>query len=933
MREAPVRTGSRRLLTLAGALTFLLLAACGLSDDDRLSRGEAAFEAGEFSAAAIDARTVLQSQPQNVAGRILLGRAALRLGELDSAEKEFRRALELGADKARVAVDLGQVLFALQNYQQVLDEISPDLGANAQAKVEITRLRGDANLALGKTSEARGLYQQILVVDDQDAAAMLGVVSTYLAEEQFEQARATLDEARTIDDSYIPTWIKSGEMNFGMRNAQLAESDFARAAELAVAQSTPDMHAAALRGLVETRLVRDDVDGAQAALTTLTEIAGNDIRTLFLQGRMAYETREFAAARQQLQEVLAVQPEFVSAQMLLGAVHLSTGNLGQAEMHLSAVVAAMPENADARRLLAETRMRQNRANDATSLLQPLVDDAMSDSQSLGMAARAQLAAGNYSAATELLRRRIEQEPGNTALQLDLAAALLAAGDVAGAEKILATGGDATEADAYRREMLGILSRVRSGELESATTLTLAMLERHPDDPRLHNVLGGIYLTAGDVSAAKTTFESVLAIDPKDAMALSNLGRIEAELGNVAAARSHFLAVLDESPEDEGALMAMGMLAASVDNTSEAIEWLEKARAASATGVEVRLMLAQHYARQGDFDAAEKVATESLKLEPQSAAAHAALGAAREGLGDDRRTLQSYRRAAELEPDNVRYSLDLARAQIGAGEQAEATRTIARVEDQAPRDLHSAVQLAVLKADAGDIASALQIGEELLERFPDSESPHLLLGELYFRSGDPARGAEQFDLALDKSMTLRIAGRAYALRKANAVGAPEQPIQRLLEQNPDHEMALLALAQHYQGAREDVAAIEAYNDVLARNPQNFAALNNLAWLLFTTGDGRAESIARRAYAVAPENGAVADTLGWILVRNGAHKEGIELLRKADELSDGLPTIRYHLAVGLAESGDADAARSLLDDLLSGDDQFAERNEAESLLRSL
>ena len=931
--EIPVWHGPRRLLPLVGAFSVLLLAACGPSNEERLSRGEASFAEGEFRAAAIDARSVLQSEPQNIGGRILLGRSALRLGDLDAAEKELRRAIELGADKASVAADLGQVLAGHQKYQQVLDEITLDLGTNVQDATAIAHLRADASLALGKTSEARALYREILAANDRDAAAMLGVVSTYLAEEQFEQARATLDEARTIDNSYIPTWIKSAEMNFSMRNAQLAESDFAKAAELAVAQSAPELQAAALRGLVETRLVRHDVDGAQAALTTLTEIAANDIRTLFLQGRMAYVNREFDRARQQLQALLAAEPEFRPAQMLLGAVHLSTGNLGQAEMHLSAVVAATPENADARRLLAETRMRQNRADDATSLLRPLVDDTASDSQSLGMAARANLAAGNYAAATELLRRRMEQDPANTALQLDLAAALLAAGDVAGAEQILATGGDATEADAYRREMLGILSRVRSGDIGSATSLTQAMIERHPDDPRLYNMLGGIYLTAGDAIAAKTAFNAVLAIAPNDSMALSNLGRIEAELGNVAAARSHFLAVLNESPEDEGALMALGALAVSDGNRSEAIEWLEKARAASATGVAARLMLAQQYATQGDFDAAAKVATEAVELEPQSAAAHAALGAAREGLGDDRRALQSFRRAAELEPDNVRYSLHFARAQIEAGEQAEATRTIANIEDQVPRDLHSSVQLAALKANAGDIPGALRIGEDLLQRFPDSESPHLLLGELYFSNGEPVQGAEQFDRALDKSMSLRTAGRAYVLRKANAVAAPEQPIQRFLEQNPDHEMALLTLAQHYQGIDDEVAAIDTYNAVLTRYPQNFVALNNLAWLLFTTGDDRAESLARRAYQAAPENGSVADTLGWILVRNGAHQEGVELLRKADKLSGGLPTIRYHLAVGLVESGDTDAARSVLDDLLSGGRQFAERSEAEALLRGL
>ncbi|MDZ7644748.1 MAG: tetratricopeptide repeat protein [Woeseiaceae bacterium] len=81
-------------------------------------------------------------------------------------------------------------------------------------------------------------------------------------------------------------------------------------------------------------------------------------------------------------------------------------------------------------------------------------------------------------------------------------------------------------------------------------------------------------------------------------------------------------------------------------------------------------------------------------------------------------------------------------------------------------------------------------------------------------------------------------------------------------------------------------------MLRQNPDNFTALNNLAWLYFTSGDSRAEALARRAYEAAPDNGSVADTLGWILVSNGSLDEGVDLLRRAVELSDGRATIRYH-----------------------------------------
>jgi len=920
-------------MSISGLLFAFLVAACGLSAEERLARGQQAYDDGEYRAAAIDARSVLQEEPQNVDGRLLLGRAALRIGDLDSAEKELRRAIELGTDQSTVAVELGRVLLAKQNYQQLLDEITLDSGASDADTIEIRRLQASAHLGLGNVAEARELYQEILAADDRDAAAMLGIVSTYQAEGRIQQARDTLDQALSIDDTYVPAWLKSAELNFGMRNAERAETDYARAAEMAAAQSSPDQQAAALRGLVETRLTRENVDGATEALEQLAAIAPDDIRTTFLRGRLAYARQDLPGARDHLQAVLRAAPEFRPAQMLLGAVHLNTGNLGQAEMHLAAVVAAVPDNDDARRLLAETRLRQNKADDASSLLQPLIEGDASDSRSLGMAARANLAAGNYSAATELLRRQIEQDPGNTSLQLDLAAAMLAAGDVAGAEAILADSGDGSAEDSYRREMLNIFSRVRSQDMDAAAAAAQAMIEKHPDDARLRNMLGGIHLATGDTPAAAGAFDAALGIDATDRTARVNLGRIEAERGNLAAARGHFSAILEHAPEDAGAMMALGMVAATEGNSELAIDWLERARAANDTSAAARLMLAQQYLAQNNPVEAEKAAAEAVALDPESALAHAALGAAQEGMDDHRRALQSYRRAAELEPDNMRLSLNYARAQLRAGDEDAATETLAGVEEQGPADLRSSVQLAALKAGAGDLPGAIKIGEDLRQRFPDSETPNLLLGELYFRNGEAMKGAEQFDRALEKTLNLRIAGRAYALRRANSVPSPERPIERFLEQNPDSEPALLALAQHHQGVGNEAAAMEGYDAVLEQNPTNFAALNNLAWLYVTNGDDRAESLARRAYDIAPDNGSVTDTLGWILIRNGSLEEGVELLRKADELSDGRPTIRYHLAVGLAETGAADEARAVLDEILASGDNFDERSEAEALRQRL
>jgi len=76
-----LRSGGRSALLLC--LSVLVVAACGLGMDTqaRLDRGHQAFSEGEYRAAVIDAKNILLEEPDNVAARLLLGRASVEIGD------------------------------------------------------------------------------------------------------------------------------------------------------------------------------------------------------------------------------------------------------------------------------------------------------------------------------------------------------------------------------------------------------------------------------------------------------------------------------------------------------------------------------------------------------------------------------------------------------------------------------------------------------------------------------------------------------------------------------------------------------------------------------------------------------------------------------------------------------------------------------------
>src|SRR5690606_7864410 len=106
----------------------------------------------EYRTAIIDTRNVLQKEPQNREARLLLGRAAIQMADAATAEKELRRAVELGVSIEAVAVDLGKAMLGLRQFESLLEEIQPELAADGDARHAILRLRGAALLQLHRAA-------------------------------------------------------------------------------------------------------------------------------------------------------------------------------------------------------------------------------------------------------------------------------------------------------------------------------------------------------------------------------------------------------------------------------------------------------------------------------------------------------------------------------------------------------------------------------------------------------------------------------------------------------------------------------------------------------------------------------------------------------------------------------------------------------------
>ena len=108
---------------------------------------------------------------------------------------------------------------------------------------------------------------------------------------------------------------------------------------------------------------------------------------------------------------------------------------------------------------------------------------------------------------------------------------------------------------------------------------------------------------------------------------------------------------------------------------------------------------------------------------------------------------------------------------------------------------------------------------------------------------------------------------------------------------------MLLAASYLSAGDAASAAQNYRRLLNRRPNDPILLNNLAGALHRLEDPGAADMARRALALAPENPAIMDTLGWILAEGDGLDEGLGLLRDAHARLPDNPEVAFHLGAAL------------------------------------
>lgn len=918
---------------LVAVCTILLLAACGekTSSASYLQNAEAYLKKGELQAASIELKNALKNDGANAQARWLLGKIYFDTDDMPSADKELRKAKQLGVAAGQVLPVLAQAFLRQAKFDE-LQALSLE-GLTGESLATLLSTQGMGKLIQGETEGAGELIDRAVTEAPQSAYVQMAKAQLLLVGGDTDLVRAQLDIVFALDPDYVPALSLLGDLELQQSQLELAETAYTRAIDAATTSTTVASTAVfgdrLKRALV--RIALQNYDTAQSDASYLLSRAPQHPSANYVQGLIDFQQKKMVEAKAAFELALPAKDRYPQVLYYLAALHLLEGNQEQGTAYATEFYGIAPGNVAGRKLLAKIRLDEQDYPRVEELIRPVLALAQNDAGAMNLLASALLRQGKTDEAIDLLTEIAELEPDSPMAQMRLGAGLLASGEQAGVEHIESA--LRLNPDYQQGEILLVLNYLRQNELDKALQAAESYRNRQPDIATPYNLLGRVHMAAKRENKAREAFLQARKVAPGDPFASQSLALFAMKAKENSVAEGYYQEILEHHQNYLPALLKLAALKQLEGDDEAMVAYLERAMEANPAAYQPRLVLARYYLSkdrsekvavllnglggadgnvdilhiaglaqlaEGDYYSAQASFEKLLLVKPDAAKGYYLLARAYDGQGEQEKIEPELRKAIELEPDYIEPRVALTRLLLKQKKNSAFEEQLAKLETLAP-DSPVIWQLQIARAKLkGDEKGVLAIYQHAYQTLPSTAT---ILG---------------------------LAGQKLAL---NDTGGALDLYKAWLSDNPQDVAARMALANVHLKADDTAAALIQYKSVLNNDANNVVALNNLAWFVRDSEPKQAVEYALRAVEIDGDAAAVQDTLAMALLADKQFKAAQHAIAKALGKTPDNASMRYHRVLINLAAGQKSSALSELKRLLKTGEEFPEKKEAETLLEKI
>jgi putative PEP-CTERM system TPR-repeat lipoprotein len=890
---------------------------------------------GDPEAALVQLKNALQADSQHIPSLVLAGEIQMELVRPADADHQFSEALLLGADRDLLAPKLAEAYLMQGKYTDLIQQIPAD-GLSDLARLDVLVYRAEAYIALDNLNLAEEAIEEAHSIDAKALPTNIVAISLHVL-------KADYDEALQVGRKLVVDWPQEASAWTALGTARQAKGGAIEAIE-AYSQALaldPKFDQARL-GRVALLVDAERDDQAQIDLDILGNAHPLDPRLRYLRAQLLDRAGEHEAALKELKfavEVMeALPPEKITNDpqltLIAGLSHYGLGNYESARSYLDVYLRGNSEDAQVSMLLASILLQLDDALRAIKILTPLYKGDSNNPRILALLAAAYSHSGHYERAIQLLTRITDIRP-NSAAFTDLARYRLSAGytseGLTALEHIVAE--DANNVTASFSLAAAYLDMGRASE---SVDISGHLAESNPANPAIQNLYALALLADGKTVAAQEILNALVQTMPEFTAGKISLARVEIQLSLLDQAELRLQAILEEQKTNSNVMLELARVELARGNMRETIAWSEAAvREESLSTLEAKTFLIDVLLSMRDMEGAEDLASRMANGADEDLSAQAVFAQVLVQAGKPKAAATVYLRMQKLAGFNADKLYRIASLQAGLDSWDDAAVTLRKVLAKAPEHEAALLLYAQSFVVKGNFEQALAMLRKARAAHPGSTAAHGLYAETLARSGD----IETADLEYRKVMRAGYDQRwLLGLFKVSLLrgklAEAEALLRDTLQTHPGDIVVRMSLSDYLLGLQRWEEARVELAVLIERSPDDVGLLNNMAYVLNELNLPQSIEFARKAHKLAPEDGAVNDTLGWILVGSGRAEEGLPFLREASTRIANDPQVSYHLAVALHKLGrDAEAKTELMRALTSNPGSFVDREQAEALLENL
>lgn len=823
---------------------------------------------GQLKAAMLEARNIIQLQPEHAQGYIILANIYNELGVSSAVQKLLEPKLEALPE---VSTELAEAYLHGKKYRSALNVIEQHPATDSEGLQRQAKIAGLSSIYLGENDAANEYINKLREINAGSADVAIVQATSALSQGKSEDALAILNSALQSNPDNLEILQLLGSVNVYNRNLEVAETRLTKALGL---------------------LPKTDIITSQrlAVLTLLTE-------TLIQLGRTseAYTYQKIIAESNP--DSNAAQQRFNEAMELF-----QQGKLAEAEQILSELREQFPNDKNTATLLGMVEFRKGSDDKASSLFDEFIDPETATPTVIQAAALVKYRNNQMDDAVKLLKEAAENQPSNATILATYGLALLDQDDksaegakalekslalnpkqqrirIALAKRYVAMGQTeqaiAQLQKAYQEQPLDLVIQQTYLKLlfdndlaERVKEEVETFKENFPDNPRGDFIEGWYNVEQKDYAAAQEAFERAASAkdNPERQLAYSGLAQVYELQKQPQKAATSWQMAIESDPNMTAAYGRWLSIMQQLNRKDEAIDFLLKLEKDPAPW-QASLLLSQLELQNNRLDNSIKHvelalsrSNESTNVKQIAARLYQTQGVMQKRERKLSEARASFLKAIKLFPENAGFLHNLIEIELADNNIPEAQKLLdqfVKTDDNEAERLYlqANIRMAEQKTDDALTLYRTAWGVEPLE--PVAEA---IFG-IYQSQG--------------KSDLASSFGKEWA------------------EKLPKSPRAALINAISAQQSNDTEGAVRWYEKTIELAPGMPAALNNLAWLYYEKKDDRAEELAKRAYESAPGNPAILDTYGWILVENGKVAEGVEHLQRAADAEPENKEIMQHL----------------------------------------